>query len=305
MTELNVRPIALAAGCLLLAACASGTATTDTPTATPAPRPGEPAPPPPPTGGRGPTVSFHAVRSAPYRIERHDSLSLQYPGGASQEQVRDRVGFIRLTLAEAAAGEGYRVTIVLDSLTAVENGVPVPFDSTAAVRGTEWTATLTPSGELQGLRSSRQSTLGDELTSTLRHLFPRIPPGGVREGMEWSDTSRYELVADAFPGTETAAMQYRAAEAEEASSGSRDAIALESEGTYTRSGTRLQGEQELEMTASGTRTGTHSLAVEGTLVSAQGSEAGDMTISVPAVGQTVPVKQTSRYRINALAAGSP
>jgi hypothetical protein len=244
-------------------------------------------------------VSFRAVQGAPYRVERRDSLTLQYEGGASQEQLRTRTAFVRLTLAEAPGGS-YRATIVLDSLLAWENGVPVPFDSVGPVRGTQWTATLTSAGTLEGLQANRSSTLGDELVSTLRLLLPRIPEGGVQEGMEWSDTTTYELVADAFPGTETTAMTYRATEAE----GSRKAISLQSTGTYTRSGTRLQGEQELRMTASGTRQGTHRLSLEGALISAQGSEAGKMTISVPAVGQTVPVKQSSSYSISSAAAGS-
>ena len=296
MTQAFVRRLGLAAACLTLAACASGAGPTATPA--PAPKPGEPAPPAP-TGGRGPAVTFRPVQGAPYRVERHDSLTLQYEGGASQEQVRDRTAFVRLTLAEAPGGS-YRATIVLDSMLAWENGVPVPFDSLGPLRGTQWTATLTTAGALEGLKANRSSILGDELASTLRLLLPRLPQGGVREGMAWSDTTRYELVADAFPGTETTAMTYRATEAE----GSRNAIALESEGTYTRSGTRLQGEQELEMTASGKRQGVHRLAAEGNLVSAEGSEAGDMTISVPAVGQTVPVKQSSSYSITSAAAGS-
>lgn len=300
MMEIPVRPIALAAGCLLLAACASGAGTTDTPAA-PAPKPGEPAVPAPPSGGRGPAVTFRSLQAAPYRVERHDSLTLQYEGGASQEQLRDRTAFVRLSLAPGAAAGSYRVTILLDSLLAWENGVPVPPDSAAAVRGTQWTATLSPDGELQGLRANRQSLLGDELATTLRLLLPRIPQGGVREGMAWNDTTKYELVADAFAGSETATMAYRAAEAE-GSAGGGKAIALESSGTYDRSGTRLQGEQELQMTASGTRKASHRIAIEGTVLSAQGSESGDMTISVPALGQTVPVKQSSSYSITAAAA---
>ena len=299
MIHASLRPVALAAGTLLLAACASGAATTDTPTATPAPGPGGTAAPAP-TGGRGPAVTFRATQRTPYRIERRDSLTLQYEGGASQDQVRERTAFVHLTLADAPP-VGYRVTLALDSLQATENGIPVPFDSTAAVRGTEWTGTLTPSGELLDLKANRQSTLGDEIASTLRHLFPTLPEGGVREGMTWSDTNRYQVVADAFPGTETVAMEYRASEAE--APGGRKAIALESAGTYDRSGTRVQGEQELQMTASGNRKESHRLAVEGTLLAAQGTDEGEMTITVPAVGQTVPVRQTSTYRINLAAGG--
>ncbi len=300
MIATSLRPVGLALSCLLFAACASGTGSAGSP-ATPAPRPGEPSPPAEPTGGRGPALSFRAIRNLPYRIERHDSLTLRYEGGASQEQVRDRIAFVRLTLTDAPEGGSQRATILLDSLLAWENGVPVPPDSTGLVRGTQWTATLTPDGGLQGLQANRSSTLGDELGSVLRLLFPRLPQAGVREGMEWTDTTRYDLVADAFPGTETSISSYRAVEAQ---GGDAKALDLESNGSYSRSGTRLQGEQELQMTASGTREGVHRLALEGALVSAQGTEAGEMTISVPALGQIVPVRRSASYRITSTDSGS-
>jgi hypothetical protein len=112
--------------------------------------------------------------------------------------------------------------------------------------------------------------------------------------MEWTDTTQYELVADAFPGKEMAVVTYRANEGDSAST---DAIALESSGTYTRSGTRMQADQELQMTASGNRAGVHRLGLDGILLSARGSDSGEMTISVPALGQTVPVKQSGSYNI--------
>ena len=70
-----------------------------------------------------------------------------------------------------------------------------------------------------------------------------------------------------------------------------------SSGTYTRSGTRQQADQSLEMTATGERHGEHRISGDGAVISAQGSDHGDMTITVPAVGQTVPVKQAGSYSI--------
>jgi hypothetical protein len=57
------------------------------------------------------------------------------------------------------------------------------------------------------------------------------------------------------------------------------------------------------MTASGMRTSVHYLNPDGTLASAHGSDSGDMTITVPAVGQTVPVKQSGSYSITSLRPG--
>jgi hypothetical protein len=53
----------------------------------------------------------------------------------------------------------------------------------------------------------------------------------------------------------------------------------------------------MEMTASGKRHAVHLIGADGVLVSAQGGDAGDMTITVPAQGQTVPVKQSGTFSI--------
>src|SRR5215211_258390 len=234
----------------LLAGCGGSTAG-NAPSPAPAPGPGQPEAPAPTTPGHGPAVTYKAVRNAAYRLERHDSLSLQYPGGATQEQVRDRIAFLRVTLAESPTPGAYQVAIVLDSLQALEGGQPVSPDSVAAARGTRWTATLTAAGGLGALTPDRTGTLPDELTGRLRLLFPALPSGGVREGMEWTDTTEYKLTADAFPGSERALTTYHATASD--APGMGKGIALESNAPYERTGTRTQGDQELQMKGTGTR----------------------------------------------------
>lgn len=291
-----VRPLALVIVSLLLGACASGSGAT--PSDVPEPQPGAPTPTPAPTAGHGPAVTYAPLRAAPFRFERHDSLTFEYEGGATQQQARDRVAFLRVTLSQAPTPGNFRVSVLLDSVQAVENGTPVAPDSLLAVRGTEYTATLAPGTGLSPFKASRASTLGDEVQGRLPLLFPTLPAGGVREGMAWTDTTRYEVAADAFPGTEEAVVTYQASAGE---AGSKKAIALESSGTYTRSGTRMQADQEMQMTASGERKGVHRIGLDGVLLGAEGSDAGEMTISVPAVGQTVPVKQSGTYTITSAA----
>jgi len=289
----RAKPGALLAAALL-AGCSSSTST-GAPAPAPSAKPGASEAPAPTTPGRGPAVTYHTVRNAGYRLERHDSLSLQYPGGPTQEQVRDRIAFLHVTVAESPTPGAYQVTIVLDSLQALENGQPVSSDSVAAARGTRWTATLGCTGGLGPLAPDRTGTLPDELTGRLRLLFPALPAAGVREGMEWTDTTEYRLTADAFPGSERAVTTYRAAASDAAGGGK--AITLQSSGSYQRSGTRSQADQELQMSATGSRHGSHQLGLDGILISAQGNDAGDMTITVPTVGQTVPVKQTGSYSV--------
>ena len=294
-------PIALLAAALVAAGCASSTASGGGTEEGPAPKPIDPNAPPPPEGGHGPAVSYSPVKGAAYRLEQRDSLVLQYPGGASQTQARDRVAFLHLTLAGAPEKGTYSVAITLDSLVALESGTPVPPDSVAAARGTVWSGTLSSVGTLSPLKADRSGTLTDELAGHLRLLFPALPQGGVREGMQWTDSTQYPLVSDAFTGTESSVTVYRATGKEETEG--RDAIPLETSSKYNRAGKRVQGEQELEMTASGTRTGVHRLGVDGVLVSAQGTDTGEMMISVPALGQTVPITRSSTYAVTSLGPG--
>jgi hypothetical protein len=243
-------------------------------------------------------VGYKSVRAAAYRLERHDSLTLQYPGGASQEQVRDRIAYLHVTVADAAAPGTFNVTVLLDSLQALESGQPASPDSVLAARGTHWTATLSSAAGLGPLTADKQGTLPDELTGRLRLLFPALPAGGVREGMEWSDTTEYRLTADAFPGTERAVTSYKAVASDEAGAGK--GLTLESTGSYQRTGTRTQADQVLEMSATGTRHQSHLVGLDGILISAQGNDAGDMTITIPSVGQTVPVQQRGSYSVTSL-----
>jgi hypothetical protein len=277
----------------LVAACASGRAAVE---------PGQPAPAKekdkgpytPSSTPHGSAVTYRPIRSAAFTLERHDTLDLQLPGGASQVQLLDRTGFLRVSLAQAA-DSAYSATIILDSLRVTASGVPAGFDSLARAQGTHWTATLSPTGELSQLKADRSSTLGDQFASGLRALFPRLPSGGVRAGMEWADTSSFPIRADAFDATEEAVTTYRSTDGSAA--GGRKAIRVESEGSYARSGKGVQFDQEMEMTASGKRHAVHLIGADGVLVSAQGGDAGDMTITVPAQGQTVPVKQSGTFSI--------
>lgn len=282
---------------LVLSGCSSATSGPGQPGA-PTPEPGDPTVvvPIPPDGGGAAAVTYRPIQNAAYTLTRHDSLTLQLPGGANQLQLIDRTAYLRLTIAPDTGG--YLATIVLDSLQATVGGVPAVLDSIIPAQGTRWRARLTPSGELSALKADRSSTLGDQIGSNLRSLFPTLPAGGVRAGMEWTDTTEVPIRADAFDAVERSLTGYRAQSTDGSQSGA--ALKLESQGTYRRTGQGTQYDQKLEMTASGTRSAVHFLGLDGTLVSAHGSDSGEMTITVPALGQSVPVKQTGTYSISSL-----
>jgi hypothetical protein len=294
---MSVRLLLVAAGSIVLAGCGSATTGTGTP-GTPTPDPGDPAPGVPVPGDAN-AVVYLPVRDATFMLVRHDTLNLQLPGGANQLQLIDRTAYLRLTVAPDIGG--YIATIVLDSLQSSVGGVPAVLDSIIPARGTRWTAMLTPNGELSALKADRSSTLGDQIGSNLRNLFPALPSGGVRVDMEWVDTTEVPIRADAFDAVERSLTRYRSSESDDPRA--RNALKLESSGTYQRSGKGTQYDQQLEMTASGKRSAVHYLSFDGMLIAAQGNDSGDMTITVPAVGQTVPVKQAGTYSITAVRQG--
>jgi hypothetical protein len=275
-----------------LAGCGSATSSSGGPGG-PTPEPGTPATGTPPVSGG---VTYGAVRDASYALERHDSLTIQLPGGATQQQLIDRTAYLRVAIAPDSAG--YLATIVLDSLQAAVGGVPAVPDSILPARGTRWTASLTPQGRLSALKADRSTTLGDQLGSTLRSLFPDLPLGGVKSGMEWTDTTEVPIRADAFDATERSIISYRATDSDDPRA--KKSIKLESRGSYQRRGKGTQYDQQMEMTASGTRTAVHYMNADGTLALARGSDAGDLTITIPAVGQTVPVKQAGTFTVTSV-----
>jgi hypothetical protein len=293
MSRQSVKPTVAVLACLALAACGSTTTKAGGPGG-PTPQPGPPSPgvPAPTSGG----VTYVPVREASYALERHDSLTIQLPGGASQQQLIDRTAYLRVAVVPDPGG--YLVTIVLDSVQSAVGGVPAVPDSIIPARGTRWTANMSPEGKLSALKADRSSTIGDQVGSTLRSLFPSLPQGGAKAGMEWTDTTEVPLRADAFDATEKSLTNYHSFESDD--SKAKKALKLESAGSYQRTGKGTQYDQQLEMTASGNRTAVHYLNPDGTLASAHGSDSGDLTITIPAVGQTVPVKQAGTFSITAL-----
>jgi hypothetical protein len=275
---------------LAVAGCGSATRTNEPEGPKPEPSPTTPPGVPEPTG-----VIYRPIRNAAYTLQRHDSLSLQLPGGANQQQLIDRTAYVNVTLVPDTGG--YQATIVLDSLHATVGGVPAALDSLVPAWGTRWTGRLSANGDLSALTADRSTTLGDQVGPTLRSLFPVLPPGGVRVGMSWSDTTDVPVRADAFDAVERGTTNYRAVDSDD--SRAKKAIKLESSGSYERKGKGVQFQQQLEMSGTGNRTAAHYLGQDGVLVSARGNDTSDMTITVPAVGQTVPVKQSGSYTIMA------
>jgi hypothetical protein len=279
----------------LVACSSSGGGPSSTPAPRPAPNGGPYTNPNTPTATTpGGGLLYRPTPAASYAYQRRDSLALQLPGGATQVQQFNRTAF--LTVSLAPEGAAYRATIHLDSLRQ-EAGGTLPADSLLRAEGTRWTGLVSAEGKLTDLRPDRSSGVIDQIGGSLPALFPVLPPGGVREGLAWSDTAQRTLKADAFDATERAATDYRAVKSD------GRALVIESLTAFQRAGKGSQPTDPMEMASQGTRHGTYRFG-DGGVLSAEGADSAEMTITVPAVGQTVPVSQRATWRINAVGKGA-
>jgi hypothetical protein len=274
-------------GVFALGACASqpsqpapGPAPQPTPTATTPPI----APPP-----RGNAVLYRPTPPVTYAYERRDSLTLQLPGGATQIQQFNRIAYLTVAVAEGAGA--YQTSIRLDSLRQPAGGT-VPPDSLTRAEGTRWTATLTPQGHLTGLQADRVTGIGDQIGASLVALFPALPQSGLQDASSWRDSTERPVKADAFDATERAITAYRMA--------GRDgqAYRIESNTVFQRTGTGGQsGGRPMEMASQGKRHALYRFGGDGTVLAAEGTDSAEMTITIPDVGQSVPVSQRATWRV--------
>lgn len=230
-----------------------------------------------------PSASLAVARlgsaDARYLVVRRDSLVLEYPNG-SQVQVLERTAWLRLLLV-ASGSES--VTMVLDSL---RSSGSLPRDTLRTLDGMLWRGAL-QQGRLGPLTASRSAPLADQLVAPLLgDLLPWLPPGGVRAGDSWRDsTARPERLAGAELPT-TVVREYRAAEGP-----ARLTLDVSADAQLGARGTSTQFGQPIEIDARGTRHHRWRLTPGGQLEGGEASDTLRLTLDVPSVGQTVPATQ--------------
>jgi hypothetical protein len=233
-------------------------------------------------------VLYRPTTGSVYALERRDSLILELPGGGTQLQEFARTAFLTVGIGEASGG--YRATIRLDSLRQ-ETGVTAAADSVLRAQGTTWTGTLTTQGKLGELRTDRPSGVADQVGASLAVLFPVLPAAGLQDGASWSDTAERAIRTDAFDTKERSVTSYRVVKVD------GRVYTIDAATGFQRTGTGGQPAQPMEMASQGTRQSLYRFGADGAVVSAEGADSAEMTITVPAVGQTVPVHQRARWKV--------
>lgn len=241
-------------------------------------------------------VVYQPMAATGYVLERYDTVNVQLPNGLPQTQTLSRTAY--LTVA-TAAGTPMTLSITLDSLVAEGPGAAMLAVDSA--RGTRWTGTLSADGHFSELTSDRTTPVGEQLRGMLPALFPALPAGGAREGATWTDTAKSSIRAMAFDVKEDARISSRAV-ADTVRSSGRNGLRIESDVTFSRTGGGSQFGQAVEVQATGKRHLTSRLRPDGVVAETSGVESSDMTLTIPAVGQSLPVKQTATFSLMLAAA---
>jgi hypothetical protein len=279
---------------LAAAACSSGGGAAPTTTPSPAAAPG-PSPMVTPEAARGPAIRYPKSGGgiARYSFSRLDSVVATMPSGESQQQVIGRTAF--LTLTWIAADSGTRVTAAIDSIVADSGTMPTTIAVLDSARGTRWTALRTPHGKLTGITGGTPSLASDQIRDQLFLLFPLLPKDGVAAGQSWTDSVEVPTRLSAFEATEQVVRQSTAGSAAGSAPLPIDVIRHRSASSKV-----TQFGQELLVTGEGVDSLLYQLGGDGRVMSVTGRRHTDITIQLPAIGQTVPAQETSVLRMTLL-----
>ncbi|MEO5798839.1 MAG: hypothetical protein ABIZ70_09975 [Gemmatimonadales bacterium] len=235
------------------------------------------------TGGGRATVALRSGWGATVVMQRQDSLVLTLPNGARQVQ---HVGRMARFTMEIGANNTF--TAVLDSL-----GLQPPSNEAAAeARGTRWSGRITGAGRIEGLRISRASPLGDDLTAAVRSLVPMVPFAGTAIGRSWKDTVSGSVQVEVFRAQEQRVRSWSAGERTDRGGMSVYPIRVREE--FEQLGRGSQSGREMTMTAQGSRVGYYYITADGRVDGAVLQDSVAQFITIPSAKQTIPTMRYSR-----------
>jgi hypothetical protein len=248
-----------------------------------------------PEAAHGPAIRYPKSGGgiARYAFSRRDSVVATMPSGESQQLVLGRTAF--LTLTWIAADSGTRVTAAIDSVVADSGTMPAAIAVLDSARGTRWTAFRTPHGRLTSLSGGTPSLASDQIRDQLFLLFPLLPKDGVSAGAQWTDSVEVPTRLSAFEATEQVVRQSVAGSASGSSSLPIDVVRQRSASSKVN-----QFGQEMLITGQGVDSLLYQLGGDGRVLSVAGRRHTNITIQLPAIGQSVPAQETSALRMTLL-----
>jgi hypothetical protein len=278
---------------LLAAACGGGP-----PRAGTAPTP-TPAAPPGVAPSHSPTVQF--APSTTHYLVRQD-VHIQQDFAGVQPTIELRYGLFLTAAIGTPADSGLPTTFTVDSIV-VDSATPLPPSiKLAAARGYRITGRLLSTGEfISGPCDAKpdSSQIGN-LLPRFRSFFPRLPVGGVRPAMTWSDsTDTTDSTCASSSSVTTHSANQRSAAAWEDHAGSR-ALRLETTANYHFNGSGDQSGNPFTVAGSGIGNWVQYVSSDGRYLGGELRDSASLSIDLQVQGITIPRRQLSHTVVTAL-----
>lgn len=237
-----------------------------------------------------PAITYGAFNSH-YRAASRGRVEQDYPGAGTTTG-----GFVLrydLSVAVTATAAGHLAArIVVDSVRELSGGaLLLPPAAARRVRGLTFTGLLAPTGVLESVTpSDTTSELGQQLGSRLKDFFPRLPPGGVRAAMVWTDTTSASTQSAGIDLTLQSINRHEAVGWGD-HAGQRS-LHIATRADYTVSGTGQQNGRHVIIAGTGVRHLDEYLAMSGAYLGMTAADTARMTATVEAVSLSIPITQT-------------
>ena len=279
---------------LLAAACGGGP-----PRAGTAPTP-TPAAPPGVAPTHSPTVQF--APSTTHFLVRQD-LHIRQDYAGLPPTIDLRYGLFVTAAIGAPVDSGLPTTFTIDSIVVDSATQMPPQINLSAARGYRITGRLLSTGEfISGPCDTSAAASGiNSLLPRFRSFFPRLPVGGVRPAMTWSDSTDVTDNPACSGGSSitTHSANRRTAAAWEDHAGSR-ALRLESTSSYRFNGTGQQSGNPFTIAGSGAGTAFAYFSSDGRYLGGGQRDSATLTIDLPVQGITIPRRQLSHTVVTPL-----
>ena len=228
-----------------------------------------------------------------YRVTREAKSSQEMMGQTQSGTVST---FEEFTLDLRPGGrDSMRFTVTIDS-AAHRTDLPTP-GAPPERKGRKVSGVMSTSGVFH--QFDKDATETEEFSSAYRNFLPKLPAGGVKAGMAWTDTVRAPFSQGGIEGTTISTIASRVLG--DTTLAGQKAWRIERTGTLSMSGTGHQSGADLILSGSGTANGVSYVAVGGTYLGATSTQELSMNIEVPAASMTIPIKQTTVTKIEKVA----
>jgi hypothetical protein len=239
---------------------------------------------------------YGQVSQARYRIDSRDSLAMEMPDGSFQRTLTVKSAFITLSLIDR--GGSFAAEVSLDSLMLDRpNQLVQPLVDSAL--GTRWAGAIARNGRIDSLVPNKSSVFGEQVRTMLHRLIAILPADGAEPGEGWRDSSTvaYQIMSG-FSASEQRLAEFRAEKWEEVR-GTRT-LTVASTTRYRLTGSGSGFGQEIRLEGTGEAAGKHRISTAGRLIQAEVKDSANMTLTVPAVGQSVPTVMIATYTLTTL-----